>query len=171
MDLDIDNAHIAVFAAIGLAALLWMIHPIFVPGIGLNKTMNRRTAAILALIAGPFLVLGLILLVGSSLGLLNIYPSQETLDKTAITRAEYDSVELGVARSRVLGRFGSPLDLGSNAFTVADPVGTQCVHYNQKARPVEESSFRFCFNSRSRSLQSKSRVRLKGSPLIVFTGH
>ena len=117
-------------------------------------TADTRTDVIICSVV--FLALGAGLYVAFSV-------NQRTWNRTAITRAEFESVELGARRSIIVERFGPVYrPTRPTKYTVDEPTDLRCIHYNNRGkrnnqRADANSTFRFCFDE-SDVLQHKATV-------------
>lgn len=176
LDVTILGLFIFLCSCFGLSVLVIILMGV-VARVSGNEPSDNVALVGLATFPGLPLVALVVLAIGRVVGFVDMETQQELsqidLDKTAITQADYDSVETGVTRTDVVARFGPtrpPYE--SDTFAVEEPVGLECIHYNHKGTSDEESIFRFCFNPQSDRMQDKSGVRVEpGPPLIVFTGH
>ena len=68
-------------------------------------------------------------------------------NKNAITKREFDSVELGTRRSAVERRFGRPEDRQEfeNRIPGGEPVGSSCIYYNRAGGEFGDV-FQLCFS-------------------------
>jgi len=102
--------------------------------------------------------------VGVMSGFLDFKSGQERWDETAITQADFDSVQFGVTRSSIVDRFGPGWGPAHPSnFTVAPPVHMDCLHYNRLGKGWAsagdpDSMFRFCFGPETDTLQIKALV-------------
>jgi hypothetical protein len=72
---------------------------------------------------------------------------ERDLEANAITKAEFDSVEIGTRREAVERRLGPPEDrqeFENEGIPGEEPVGSSCIYYNRAGGELGDS-FQFCF--------------------------
>lgn len=105
------------------------------------KVLAGIVAGGLVLIAG---CAGCVALIGSG-----VDEAEDEAQEHAISKAEFDSIEIGTTQAQVEKRLGVPEDsqefeqkgFGNNA-----PQGSSCIYYNETGKDLfEGESFQFCF--------------------------
>ncbi len=112
------------------------------------KTVLKITLGIL--LASVLLIGGCVALIGGAAN-----EVQKESDKSAITPAQYRSIDTGMARDAVEDRLGAPTNESEYSTEIEgfdEPIGSSCIYYNRKGELL--SLYQFCFDVNTDKLES-----------------